>query len=174
MQAILSNHRLKLQGHTHIAQQAMQSLLRCLFTPLSRNNTKTEAQFGAQPLWLADPKYQLNSRDAEAFTRLVTSICDPTVSSVKGARHNSLTSEKDKAKRMASLWMREVLMEYIACQLDMRMLPEIREKMGPGLYSIFETTTVESRRVITSKMDSSGRAVYGGLLEDWRKFGDKH
>lgn len=51
------------------------------------------------------------------------------------------------------------------------MLPEIREKMIPGLYAILDTTTMESRRVIGSEMDASGRALFGGLFRDYSRFG---
>jgi nucleolar pre-ribosomal-associated protein 2 len=47
----------------------------------------------------------------------------------------------------------------------------MREKMVPGLYAIFETTTVESRRAVSEALDASGRAVFGGLYRDWVRWG---
>jgi nucleolar pre-ribosomal-associated protein 2 len=98
-------------------------------------------------------------------------ICDPTVSAVRGAQQNNLTSAKDKAKRMAGIHMQYVLISYIKLQLEMKMLPEIREKMVPGLYAIFDTTTPEIRRMVSDSLDSSGRAVFGTLYKDWQRFG---
>jgi len=67
--------------------------------------------------------------------------------------------------------MQFVLTLYIKLQLEMRMLPEIREKMVPGLYAIFDTTTPELRRVINDGLDASGRAVFGVLYRDYVRFG---
>ena len=67
--------------------------------------------------------------------------------------------------------MQFVLMTYIKLQLEMKTLPEVREKMIPGLYAIFDTTTPELRKVISESIDSSGRAVFGTLYRDYVKFG---
>lgn len=72
---------------------------------------------------------------------------------------------------MAGQHMQFVLTSYIRLQLEMKMLPELREKMIPGLYAIFETTTPEMRRMISDGLDSSGRAVFGMLFKDYQKFG---
>lgn len=169
-QAVLTDHRLKLQGHFHLVVQGMQALLRCLFVPLPHTTAKS-AKLYAPPPWLCSPQHQLKAVHAAAFTRLVTSICDPSVSSVTRSQHNSLTSATDKAKRMAGQHMQFVLMTYIKLQLEMKMLPEVREKMVPGLYAIFDTTTPELRRAISESLDSSGRAVFGTLYRDYAKFG---
>ncbi len=171
LQSVLTHHRLKLQGHFHLVVQVMQSLLRLLFRPLPYSTAKALKHFGSPPSWLSSPKYQLNAKHAAAFTRLVTLICDPSVSSVRGSQHNNLTSATDKAKRMAGQHMQFLLTTYIKLQLEMRMLPEIREKMIPGLYAIFDTTTQELRRVINDELDASGRAVFGTLYKDYARFG---
>ncbi|KAH6672915.1 Urb2/Npa2 family-domain-containing protein [Halenospora varia] len=170
MQAVLVSHRLKLQGHFHIVVQVMQTLLRCLFTPLPHSTTKT-TKFLVPPPWLSSPKYQLGAKHAAAYARLVTLICDPSVSSVTRSQHNNLNSATDKAKGMAAQHMQYVLTSYIKLQLEMRMAPEIREKMIPGLYAIFDTTNMEMRRMISDSLDASGRAVYGTLFRDYQKFG---
>lgn len=72
---------------------------------------------------------------------------------------------------MALLYMRFVLMDYIKWQLEMRMLPEVREKLVLGLYAIFDTTTLETRRLISSELSTSGGAVFGMLYRDYMKFG---
>ena len=67
--------------------------------------------------------------------------------------------------------MQFVLMTYIKLQLEMKMLPEVREKMVPALYAIFDTTTPELRKAISESLDSSGRAVFGTIYRDYSKFG---
>ncbi|PVH78171.1 hypothetical protein DL98DRAFT_590499 [Cadophora sp. DSE1049] len=168
MQSVLTHQRLKLKGHSHLTQQTLQSLLCCLFTPLPHSNTKTN-KFGLPPPWLVPASHQLTATHAEAFTKLVLSICDPTVSAVQG-NSNTLTSEKDKAKRIAAQYMKFVLQDYIRGQLEMNMLPEVREKMIPGLYAILNCFTEEIRDAVSAELDSSGRAVFMRLYADWRKF----
>jgi nucleolar pre-ribosomal-associated protein 2 len=170
MQAVLTSHRLKLQGHFHLVVQVMQTLLRCLFVPLP-HSTSNITKFMAPPPWLSPPKHQLGAKHAEAYTRLLTLICDPSVSSVTRSQHNSLTSATQKAKGIASQHMQYVLTTYIRLQLEMRMLPEIREKMVPGIYAIFDTTTPEKRRMINDSLDSSGRSVFTTLFRDYQRFG---
>ncbi|KAG4431343.1 hypothetical protein IFR05_013175 [Cadophora sp. M221] len=168
MQSVLTHQRLKLKGRSHLTQQTLQSLLRCLFTPLPHNNSKTN-KFGLPPPWLVPASHQLNAMHAEAFTKLVLSICDPTVSAVQG-NSNTLTSEKDKAKRIAAQYMKFVLQDYVRGQLEMKMLSEVREKMIPGLYAILNCFTEEIRDAVSAELDSSGRAVFMRLYADWRKF----
>lgn len=67
--------------------------------------------------------------------------------------------------------MQYVLTLYIKLQLEMKMLPEVREKMTPGIYAIFDSTTPELRRAITDGLDPSGREVYKSLLRDYNRFG---
>ena len=170
LQIILTSHRLKLEGHFHLVIQALQALLRCLVTPLPHTKSRIAKTF-APPPWLSNPKYQLHAKHAEAFTRLITLISNPSVSAVTRSQHSNLTSATDKAKRMAGQHMQHLLTLYIKLQLDMRMLPEVREKMVPGIYAIFDTTTLELRRAISEGLDSSGRAVYGTLYRDYTRFG---
>ena len=170
LQTLLTSHRLKLQGHFHLVIQALQALLRCLFTPLVHFTSKPSKLYPPPP-WLSSPKHQLNTSHAAEFTRLVTLICDPSVSSVTRSKQNNLTSATDKAKRTAGQHMQFLLMLYVQLQLEMKMLPEIREKMVPGLYAIFDTSTPEMRRMIGDSLDSSGRAVFGTLFRDYQRFG---
>lgn len=67
--------------------------------------------------------------------------------------------------------MQFVLMEYVTLQLEMRMDSEVREKLVPGIYAIFDTTSIEQRRAISARLDGSQRAVFGGLVRDYLKFG---
>jgi len=169
LQAILISHRLKLQGHFHLVVQTMQALLRCLFTPLPHTNSRITKTF-APPPWLST-SHPLRATHAEAFTRLLTLICDPSVSSVTRSHHNNLTSATEKAKKMAGQHMQYLLSTYIKLQLEMKMLSEVREKLVQGLYAIFDTTTPELRRAISEGLDSSGRAMFRELYKDYVRFG---
>ncbi len=41
----------------------------------------------------------------------------------------------------------------------------------PGIYAIFDIMSLEQRRVLGEGLDASGRAVLGGLVRDWVRFG---
>ncbi|EKD14023.1 uncharacterized protein L3040_007970 [Drepanopeziza brunnea f. sp. 'multigermtubi'] len=168
VRTILTHHRIKLKGHSHLLQQTLQALLRCLFNPLPHSTAKT-ARFNPRPTWLLPKTRQLGAREAEAFNRLLLSISDPTVSAVQG-HSSTLTSEKDKAKRISAQYMKFVLEDYIRGQLEMRMTPDVREALMPGLYAILNTFSEETRNAVSAEMDGSGRAVFFRLCHDWRKF----
>jgi nucleolar pre-ribosomal-associated protein 2 len=67
--------------------------------------------------------------------------------------------------------MQFVLSAYIQLQLEMRMLPEVREKLVLGIYALFDATTPELRQAVSEGLDANGRAVFGGLYRDWKRFG---
>ncbi|KAK6585951.1 hypothetical protein PZA11_001008 [Diplocarpon coronariae] len=168
MRIVLTHHRIKLKGHFHLAQQTLQALLRCLFNLLPHSTTKS-ARFNPRPTWLLPKGRQLGAREAAAFNRLLLSMSDPTVSAVQG-HSSTLTSEKDKAKRISSQYMKFVLEDYIRGQLEMRMLPEVRETLMPGIYAILNTISKDTRDAISAELDASGRAVFMRLWSDWGKF----
>lgn len=172
---VKSTYRRKLQGHFHLLVQAMQSLLTCLFSPLRRTRNIDSQALLALPPWLS-PDQPLVAIHAAAFTRLVLSICDPTISSVAlkardGKTHKSLTSETEKARKIAGRHMQYLLTLYIKGQLEMSMLPEVREKLIPGIYAIFDTMDKDRRRALGEGLDVSGRAVLSGMIRDWARFG---
>jgi len=72
---------------------------------------------------------------------------------------------------MAGQHMQFVLSAYIQLQLEMRISSEVRERLRPGIWALFDSTTPELRQVISEELDGSGRAVFGVLYRDWKKFG---
>ncbi|KHJ31444.1 putative urb2 npa2 family protein [Erysiphe necator] len=185
LRSILNYHRLKLNGHFPLVQLSMQGLLRCLFQfrpkKFCRNITDTStsnptiAEFDSMPIWLTNTNYQLNARNAESYTRLLTLISDPSESSVQGSKYrisNHLTSAADKWKRRAVLFMRFVLMSYIRWTLKFPMLPEIKEQLMPGWFALLDNTTTDTRRLINAELlNSSNRAIFTNLYREYQKFG---
>ncbi|KUJ15450.1 uncharacterized protein LY89DRAFT_619376 [Mollisia scopiformis] len=175
LQTILMHHRLKLQGHTHLAQQAMQALLRCLFVPTTpagtSSVTNTKPKFASRPSWLQP----LTTTHAQHFTKLLLLIADPPLSTLSQGRTNPLISLKDKAKRMSAQWTKYIMQEYIWMQLDMNMRMEsgIREALMQGWYAVLETMNESGRDAMRGEMDSGGRAVFRGLFDDWRRVGGR-
>ncbi|EDN95368.1 hypothetical protein SS1G_11245 [Sclerotinia sclerotiorum 1980 UF-70] len=178
MKAVLTNHRFRLEGHLHCVIQVLQPLLRCLFTAHSHTSKRLLQAFAPAP-WL--PQFQssanstssnaLSQRAAEAFTRLLTLICDPTPNSISHSSMNNLTSAVAKAKKIAGQHMHIILETYIKFNLEMTMKPDVRAAMTPGLYAIFGCTDMEGRKAVVDGLDSSARAVWGTLYRDWARFG---
>ncbi|RKF77753.1 putative urb2 npa2 family protein [Golovinomyces cichoracearum] len=188
LRSILVHHRFRLKGHFPLVQLSMQGLLRCLFSSTSNSNTNTSKNtstgFNHQPIWLNSSQYQLNARDSESYTRLLTLISDPSELSLQhggNKRHNNnknikdnhhyLTSATDKWKRMTTHFMRFVLIDYIKWQLKFRILPEIKEQLMPGWYALLDNTSLDTRRLINADLNASGRAIFINLYQDYQKFG---
>ena len=43
--------------------------------------------------------------------------------------------------------------------------------LNPGLYAIFDAMSQEVMRTVNSALDSSGRAIFKVLYNDYRRFG---
>ncbi|KAI9764574.1 MAG: hypothetical protein M1835_007551 [Candelina submexicana] len=173
LSTILAMHRLKLGGRFHLVILAMQGLLRCLFVSLSKGITKP-SKVGSRPPWLESKVPALGATDAAAYSRLLTTLCDPTVSSVTSSRNrlkNDLKDETKKAKAIAGQYMPYVLMEYTQCQLRSRMPPEVKAALMPGLHAVFDVMAQDTMRTLNAAMDSSNRAIFKDLYNDYRRFG---
>ncbi|KAI9792722.1 MAG: hypothetical protein M1816_001821 [Peltula sp. TS41687] len=175
LSGLLTVHRLKLRGRFHIIIPVLQSLLRCLFTPnQAARSSQSKSNNNTVPSWLP-PAKGLEAPQATAYARLLTSLCDPTVSSVttggKKRPKDELTSATDKARTMAGQHLPYVLMEYIQCRLRSNLASaEVKHALMPGLYAILDSMTRESRRMLNAAMDSSGRAMWRNLWADYTRF----
>ncbi|KAI9705089.1 MAG: hypothetical protein M1836_006872 [Candelina mexicana] len=173
LSTILAIHRPKLGGRFHLVIPVMQGLLRCLFVSLSKGITKSSKAVNRPP-WLESKVPALGAIDAAAYSRLLTTLCDPTVSSVTSSRNrskNDLKDETKKAKAIAGQYMPYVLMEYTQCQLRSRMPPEVKAALMPGLHAVFDVMAQDTMRTLNAAMDSSNRAIFKDLYNDYRRFG---
>ncbi|KAI9036354.1 ribosome biogenesis protein URB2 [Aspergillus affinis] len=174
MGALLGIHRQKLGGRFHLILPAMQRLLNCLFAR-SRKRSRSmlsEKRQAEQPFWLAS----LDAAHAVHFTRLLTSLCDPTVSAVSrptqsGVGYEGLTDQTKKAKRIAGQYLQYLIMEYAQSSLRGTLAPEVKAAIMPGLYSVLDVMSRETMRALNAGLDVSGRAVFKGLYDDYMKFG---
>jgi nucleolar pre-ribosomal-associated protein 2 len=108
-----------------------------------------------------------------AFAKLLQIICDPSMSAVSRKADNALVSATAKAKRMAAAHMPAIIAAFVLWTLDfgVRMDAEVREKLVPGWWAIFDVMSVEERKLLGEEMDRSGRDVLLGLVREWMKFG---
>jgi len=173
---LLSRNRKRLGGRYHLVIPALQGLLKCLFfagtASTAVSQTKSQVLFiRSLPSWLRSSKEPLGPKSAEHFTRLLTTICDPSVSSTRRRKSNELKDETKKVKSLAGQYIQYLIMEYCRCSLHGRIPSSSKEKLMPGLFAMLDVMDREMMRGMNGAMDSNGRAVWKGLYQDWERFG---
>ena len=116
----------------------------------------------------------MNAAHAAAYARLLTSICDPSVSAVSRSKNRlrqQLNDETKKARSIAGQNLQYVVMEFCQCQLRGRLTPEVRTALNPGLYAVFGVMGQETMRTVNAALDAAARAVWKVLYEDYQRFG---
>lgn len=159
---ILTVHRTKIGGRYHLIIPALQGLLHCLFAPYTGPSSSTQIRsvFGES--------------HAAAYSRLLTSICDPSVSAVTRSRKQSRASLNDqtkKARSIAGQHLPSLITTYCDCQLKGRLVAGMRVALDPGLYSVLNVMSPEVMRTMNAGMKEGQRAVWKALYEDWQRFG---
>ncbi|KAL2854139.1 Urb2/Npa2 family-domain-containing protein [Aspergillus pseudodeflectus] len=175
MGLLLGLHRQKIGGRFHLILPPMQRLLHCLFAKAKKRASrlaKSDTGNAQQPHWLS----QLDATHATHFTRLLTSLCDPTVSAVSrppphGASHEGLTDQTKKAKRIAGQYLQYLIMDYAQRSLLGTLSPDVKAALLPGLYSALDVMSRETMRAMNAGLDISGRAVFKSLYDDYMRFG---
>ena len=173
-QPLLTTYRVRLRGRSHLVLQLMSSLLRILFQPDPYASTPKSIRPRPRPRCFTGRASQLGPTDASAYTRLLTTLCDPSVSAVATGGHRNqpaLTPATDKARKQIGQYLPYLLMEYCQCQLYSRLGLGVKEALLPGLYAIFAVADKEMLRTLNASMDTSSRAVFKSLYEDYRRFG---
>ncbi|KAI5305158.1 hypothetical protein KEM56_005144 [Ascosphaera pollenicola] len=188
---LFGQYRQKLSGRMHIVVSLMQRLLRCLFLYETRagapgvSQAKLVKMTSALPSWVTAQEECEISRQPECaiqYTRLLTLLCDPTVSAVQrhtssralsghGSSGQQLTDNTKKVKSLAGQHLQYVILEYAICSLRGRLLPAVKAALVPGLYAILNVMTQEVMRGMNASMDGSSRAMFRSLYEDYVRFG---
>ncbi|KAM5444443.1 hypothetical protein MaudCBS49596_008030 [Microsporum audouinii] len=166
-------YRQKLSGRFHLVLPIMQALLRCLFT----RNKKTSGSSGAGlalPAWVIG-SFGLKAEHGTRFARLLSALCDPTVSSVQrhGGAHSrqALNDNTKKMRSLAGQYLQYLVMEYSSCQLKGHISPEMKAALMPGMYVVLDVMSQSTMRAMNAGMDSSSRAVFKTLYDDYIRFG---
>ncbi|KAG9776014.1 hypothetical protein KCU88_g5023, partial [Aureobasidium melanogenum] len=200
--AILARHRRRIPDRYHLLLPVLQTLLRCLFWPglnalhdnhNPNNNSSTAVSvsvsaFGTRhlPNWMRTSQDPLSPSSAEHFSRLLSSICNPTVSAARsgsskkrghshGHGHNdlnlNLNDETKRARLLAGQHMQYLVMEYARSTLDGLIVSSVKEKLMPGMYSVMGAMERDLLRALNAALDPSGRAIFKGLYDDWTRYG---
>ncbi|RAH65113.1 ribosome biogenesis protein URB2 [Aspergillus aculeatinus CBS 121060] len=174
MGLLLGLHRQKLGGRFHLINPVISGLLDCLFARSKKRSRSMlhEKKSGQQPYWLAP----LQASHAVHFTRLLTSLCDPTVSAVSrptqsGVGFEGLTDQTKKAKRIAGQYLQYLIQDYTQSALRGSLSPDVKAAIIPGLYAVLDVMSRDTMRALNAGLDVSGRAVFKALYDDYVKFG---
>jgi nucleolar pre-ribosomal-associated protein 2 len=168
---LFSLYRQKIGGRFHLVVPVMQHLLSCFFLP-NRKRKRASQSTVQRPPWLA----RLDASHAVHFTRLLTSLCDPTVSAVSrptqaGPGHEALTDQTKKAKRIAGQNLQHLVSAYAQWSLHSPLDAETKAALLPGLYAVLDVMSRETKRSLNASLDASGRAIFKTLHDDYVKFG---
>ncbi|KAL3479751.1 Urb2/Npa2 family-domain-containing protein [Aspergillus californicus] len=172
MGLLIGLHRQKLGGRFHLILPAMQRLLHCLYARPKKHARLSKSDTGHHPYWLT----QLSAAHAIHYTRLLTSLCDPTVSAVSrptpgGSGQEGLTDQTKKAKRIAGQYLQYLIVDYAQSSLRRALQPDVKAALLPGLYSVLDVMSRDTMRALNAGLDISGRAIFKALYDDYMKFG---
>ncbi|RMD39395.1 hypothetical protein DV735_g5738, partial [Chaetothyriales sp. CBS 134920] len=167
---------------TNVQTQFAQAMLRCLFFPgalaveskQAALTTYSAKFFDSLPPWLTGSEYRLGQGSATKFSRLLSIICNPTVSAAKSSRkrnNNELNDEIKRVKAVAGQHMQYLVMEYARCSLDGEIQVEVKEKLMPGMYIVLDAMGRDVMRAMNAAMDPSSRAIFKTLYDDWVRHG---
>lgn len=150
----------------HLLIVLLQNLMTCLFTPHRYQTNST------RPPWLPSTT-ALDPEATTAYTRVLTTLCSPTVSSTTRHSSTSLIDETKKAKQYAGQYVSYLLLHYCTLQLQMQMGggPTVGEKLKQGLWAVMEVVDVEAMRGMNAGMGRAERVVWGGLWGEWQRVG---
>jgi len=149
---ILAVHRIKLGGRYHLILQVLQGLLHCLFTPYAGSSSLP----GLQSIF--------TETHAAAYAKLLTTLCNPTVSAVmrsKKRRHLELNDETKKVRSMAGIYLRLLIIDYCMSSLKGALTPAMKvspillvdevffkRERGTPLYSIYDSYRAPKRNMM--------------------------
>lgn len=161
-------HRRRIGGRMHLLVSLIQNLMSCLFNP----HRYQVSALSAQPSWLSS----LTVNHAVAYTRVLTTLCSPTVSSTHSHRgprmaDAGLVDEAKRAKEYAGQYVSYVLLHYCTLQLQGSVTPEIGEKLKIGLWAMMEVVDIEAMRGMNAGMGREERVVWGALYAEWNRTG---
>lgn len=186
--SMLISHRLKLGGRYHLIIPALQGLLRCLFSPYPSLSNKIPTPTSA-PSSSLSKRSIISLPHASLYSRLLTNLCSPTVSAVtprsRSFSSSSLNDETKKARSIAGQHLQYLVMEYCTCQLWGHLATAgddddgnnkyggmmMREKLMPGIFAVMDVMSAEVKRTVNARLDASGRSIFKGLYEEWRREG---
>lgn len=181
---LLSRFRRRLADRHHLLLPLLQQMLRFFFySPAVQRRARQASITGSDPEsllrtlpnWLKTSGSIMPPSTATEFSRLLSSICNPTVSAAKssrkGGKGSALNDETKRVKALAGQHMQYLVMEYCRCTLDGDIAAGVKEKLMPGVYTILDAMNRDLMRSMNADMDPSSRAIFKNLYDDWVRYG---
>lgn len=172
LSTLIISHRKRLGGRHHLMILSLQGLLSCLFRPYG-NNTSSDSDIVIPP-WLQNRDSVLGESHAASFARLLTMICDPSVSAVTRKRkqgQEELNDATRKAKKTAGQYLQYLITTFCRCQLHGRLSPLMKTALNQGLFAVLNAMSQDTMRSVNASLDSAGRSIFKALYDDYRRFG---
>lgn len=166
MGVVLGTLRVKIGGRHHVAVTIVRKLLNCLLDR-SQDQGKASVKDKDLPNWFVP----LQASDAENFSRLLTSLSDPTVSAASRPTGHELIDQTKKAKGIAGQYLQYFIVEYTRVCLQGTFVPEVKAAILPGLYSSLDVLLRETMLSLNTELEASSRAVFRALYDDYTRFG---
>jgi nucleolar pre-ribosomal-associated protein 2 len=174
---ILLLHRSRLGGRFHLLLPLLQNLLFCLFIP-------NAGRVSILPPWLkpttsATTPIRLSPTNASSFTRLLSTLCSPTHSSVAKAHHRpgtaststrtTLNDPVKAAREYASHYIYPFLGSFCRFTLNGRLEPGVRDKLMLGLWECVGVARLdrEALDALFAGLDKGSRDVWRGVWEEY-------
>ena len=181
--SILSRYRRRLSDRHHLLLPLLQQLLRCLFYPGARDfSTNGMPAHGSNPTaflkslpnWLRASDTPLSPSSATKLSRILSSICNPTVSAARSSmkrQKNELNDETKRVKAIAGQHLQYLVMTHARSTLDGEIVPDVKEKLMPGMYAVLDSLSRDVMRAMNAAMDPGSRAIFKTLYDDWTRYG---
>lgn len=175
---LISTYRQKLGGRWHLVLPVLQNLLACLFVADKRGaRASATTSPPAHPPWLSQAAAITDPKHITHYTRLLTLLADPTVSSANqgpssnpsGSSH--LTDATARARSIAGRYLQYLLATYVSYTLHGSIAADVKTALMPGLYIVIDCMARETMRAMNAGLGAEGRAVWRGLYDEWRRFG---
>jgi nucleolar pre-ribosomal-associated protein 2 len=152
----IRRYRLRLDDHYHILLSTLEAMLQALIRNAARPSTR----------------HVLQAKHATMYSRLVTLVTEPSAASVSRTQYAGyLDSVTDATKRIAGRHVYLLLLQYVKLQLEVDVSREIREALEPAMFSVFDVTPADVRKILNDAMDASGRAVLKDMFKRYTQFG---
>jgi nucleolar pre-ribosomal-associated protein 2 len=175
IRTVLSLHRRRIRGgRYHLVIAALQSLLHCIFKRKPASQRKKSDKV-VHPPWLLPsssssplpPKLTDKSIDY-GFNRLLSTFCEPSVSSVRSRSNASLVdSEREREKREVAAYVGPLLGEVLKGGLA----GGFEGNIDVGVGAIFAILGAEGVKVFARSVDKEGRAMLREMWDEYRRVG---
>ncbi|KAF2264820.1 hypothetical protein CC78DRAFT_568059 [Lojkania enalia] len=169
---VLLLHRSRLGGRYHIFLPLLQGLLSLLFIPNTARGT-------THPAWLkyrASADAPITPQHATHYTKLLSLLCSPPLSTLSKSHHRRTTSSKHvlndpvkAARSYASQFVYPLLASFCRFCLSGRLDGAVRPKLMSGVWEVVSVAGLD-KEVLDAMyvgMSSECRDVWRGVWEEW-------